>query len=89
MALSELEDCLAGGSSPEEHAEERELAERIDAFLRTLPGTERAVFVARYWYMASRTEIAQSFDLSPERVSMMLFRTRKKLRTMLKKEGLI
>ena len=89
LALSELEECLAGQGSPERAVEDREIAECIDAFLRTLPRMERAVFVARYWYMAPTEEIARRFDFTPGKVSGMLFRTRKKLRKALIKEGLI
>ena len=89
VALSELEDCLAGRGSPDESVEVREITECVDAFLRTLPAVERQVFVARYWYMASGAEIAESFAISPGKAASMLFRTRKKLRAVLKKEGLL
>ena len=87
LALEELEQCVAGGHSPEQVIEKQELAKAINRFLDTLPTPERRVFLARYWYMDSIQEIATHFRFSQSKVMSMLFRTRNKLRRQLEKEG--
>ena len=87
LALEELERCIAGGQSPEREIEKKELVQAINRFLDKLPITERRVFLARYWYMDSIQEIAFRFQFSQSKVRSMLFRTRKKLRKHLEKEG--
>ena len=89
LALEELEECLPGPDSPEREAEQRELAERIDRFLRTLPETERQIFVERYWYMARIEEIAGAHGFSKAKTTSQLHRTRKKLGRLLEKEELL
>ncbi|MBQ3276351.1 MAG: RNA polymerase subunit sigma-70, partial [Oscillospiraceae bacterium] len=59
------------------------------AFLRALPDTERQVFLSRYWYMAGVDEIAKRFGFTHGKTAGMLFRTRKKLRNMLRKENIL
>ena len=85
--VDELSECLPGGGDPESAAVQRELAERIDRFLRSLPEDERDVFVARYWYMTAVEDIGRSFGFSRSKTASMLHRTRKKLRRALETEG--
>lgn len=87
LALEELEQCVAGGNSPEREVERKELVRTIDRFLDTLSVTERRVFLARYWYMDPIREIAAHWGFSQSKVMSMLLRTRKKLRRQLEKEG--
>ncbi len=85
--LDELAECLPGREDPAGAAEEKALSERISAFLRGLPETERQVFVSRYWYMTPVDRIADRFGFSHAKTASMLHRTRKKLRDALTKEG--
>ena len=85
--LDELAECLPGGDDPARVAEEKDLSERIAAFMRTLPETEQQVFVARYWYMAPVDTIARRFGFTRAKTAAMLHRTRKKLRAALSKGG--
>ena len=64
-----------------------ELSEIIDRFLRGLPQIECNVFVCRYWYYDSISDICTQFNMGESRVKMMLLRTRKKLAKYLEKEG--
>ena len=89
LALEELEECVAGGTSPEQALEEKELEALIGRFVASLPQTERRVFVLRYFYLAQISEIALSLRFSSGKVKSMLFRSRGKLRTALEKEGLL
>ena len=88
LSLEELGDC-AGGETPEVALQRRELALRFNDFLSTLPETERSVFLCRYWYLDSVGKISETFGFSQSKVSTMLHRTRKKLRTVLEKEGYV
>ena len=89
LALEELEECLPGPDSPEREAEQKELAERIDRFLRTLPESERQIFVERYWYVARIEDIARAHGFSKAKTTSQLHRTRKKLGRLLEKEELL
>ena len=86
--LSELEDCIPGFESTERHAEDQETAAVISRFLRTLDPDTRNIFLRRYWYADSISEIAARFSTNESRVKSSLFRTRKKLRAVLEKEGI-
>lgn len=87
LALEELAEC-ASPQDVQAQAEASELAERIGAFLRTIPSTYRRVFVCRYWYFDSIEVIAEQFGFSKSKVKSMLHRTRGKLRKYLEKEGI-
>ncbi|MBR2581889.1 MAG: RNA polymerase sigma factor [Oscillospiraceae bacterium] len=89
LVLDELEECIPGGTSPERALEEKELESSIGRFVAALPKMERTVFVLRYFYLAPIDEIAQRLSFSSGKVKSMLFRSRKKLRERLEKEGLI
>lgn len=87
LVLDELEECVSGTGDVETEVERLELQRKLNAFLLALPGVDRQVFVCRYWYMDSVSDIADRFACSESKVKSMLYRTRKKLRTMLEKEG--
>lgn len=87
LALEELENCIPGGEDPEKTLARKELLRSIDSFLEELPAAERKVFVCRYWYLDSVSDIAERFGFSESKVKTMLFRTREKLRVKLGKEG--
>ena len=89
LALEELEEGAACSGGVEEAVEAQELSAAIDRFLETLPAAERAVFVARYWFLASLPEISEIFGFSGSKTKSMLFRTREKLKKYLHKEGLL
>ena len=89
LALEELQECVAGLQNVEMEYERKELARAYVRFLDTLSTTERRVFLCRYWYMDSISAIANYFGFSDSKVASMLHRIRKKLRTVLEKEGLL
>lgn len=88
LALDELDGCLASSFDVEKELEGRELTEFINSFLKTLPETERRVFVCRYWFLAPVAEIAEKFHFSQSKTTSMLYRSRKKLLAYLQQEGL-
>ena len=73
----------------QEEKKERELAETIDRFLRTLPERECSMFLRRCWYVDSVQSIAARYAIKENTAKSILFRTREKLRRYLAGEGII
>lgn len=88
LALDELAETLDGRTDMEKELELRELKTELRRFLTALEETERQVFLARYFFLASIPEIAEKFGYSRSKVTTMLYRTRHRLLNHLKEEGL-
>lgn len=86
-ALDELEECLASPETVEDALTVKELTRALDAFLDTLDRENRMLFVRRYWYADSISQLAKQFHMSGNHVSVRLHRIRDKLKDYLKKEG--
>lgn len=69
--------------------EEKELGRLLDSFLRAQSQENRLIFLRRFWYADSISEIADRYSLSPSAVQMRLSRTKAKLAEYLAKEGII
>lgn len=78
VSLSELEDCISGNSLDEQLAV-NELSAQINAFLAALPKDDRVLFVKRYWFSESISELADAFGITENNVSVRLSRIRGKL----------
>lgn len=89
ISLSELEECVSDGSTPEQETELLELADAISTYLRTLPEKSRDVFVCRYFFLDSIQEIAAFNGVSGSNIKSLLHRTRLGLKKYLEKEGFI
>ena len=87
LALAELDECISSNSSVEDLLDEALLTAAINAFLATLPAINRQIFVRRYWYVSSISDIAEQYDMSESKVKSMLFQLRKQLKSHLEKEG--
>lgn len=87
VIFDEVEEWLCSEDNVEQEVSERALADTISNFLESIPDAERNVFVRRYWYMQSVSEIAEYHGFSESKVKSMLFRSRKKLYSRLKKEN--
>lgn len=85
--LEELADCIAGESDLEEEIIANELAECIRVFLRMLPARDCDVFLRRYFFTESISEISAGYGLTNNHTSVILSRTRNKLKTYLAGEG--
>jgi RNA polymerase sigma-70 factor (ECF subfamily) len=85
--LDELADCVSGADDTEQEFNRQELAKAIDAFLRALPPNKRSIFVCRYWYTDSISEIARRHGMREGAVSMTLSRLRGKLHDYLSERG--
>ena len=85
VSLSEIADCVP--STPDEDIALSDLADAISRFLRTQDKKHRVVFVRRYTYGDSVSDISKCCAINEKTVATYLFRTRKKLKEFLKKEG--
>ena len=89
LILDEMEECIPSGVSVETEYDAKELVAAINRFLSTLDKEDRFLFVRRYWYADSVTELAVLTNGSANRISVRLFRLREKLRITLMKEGFL
>ena len=91
ILLSELEDCIPerNTTSPEQAQEAQLIHECINDCLEELDQTARIAFVMRYFHGESIEEICTRFSFSESKTKSMLFRTRKKLKEHLEKEGVV
>lgn len=84
----ELDESVpAAESGPEEAWEAREIGEVLNRFLGELDRKTCAVFVARYYYAFSITELAKRYGLSERQAKYLLQKTRGKLKEYLEKAG--
>lgn len=77
--LDELAGCVSGNDNVEQIYEHKELVAAINGFLGTLPAEKRNIFVCRYWYTDSISNIAARYKMTYAAVSMELNRLRTKL----------
>lgn len=87
VSLDELDDCIPGGDTMDEEERSKLIGKSISDFLRGQKELARKVFVCRYFYCDSVSEIAERFDISESHVKSMLLRLRLKLKTHLEREG--
>lgn len=84
IPLSELEAIMPN----EQNVESEQLGSIISDFLRTEKADVRIIFLRRYWFFDSVKDIARQCACSESKIKSILFRTRNRLRSYLKKEGI-
>ena len=89
VALQELEETIPALSTVETDYDAKELSRYLNQFLRKISRDDRYLFLRRYWYGDSISEVAQQLDIPPHTASVRLFRLRQKLQDYLQKEGMI
>ena len=89
VALDDLAECIPDRSDVEDTYGAKELAAEINSFLDTLDFLDKFVFMRRYWYSDSLTDISRMSGLSYKTVSVRLTRIKEKLKKHLMKEGLL
>ena len=88
IMLSELEDCLpAEEPCHSEGGLDETVGALLSEFIRSLDPETEILFVRRYIYLESVGQLAERFGLDENRVSVRLYRARKKLKKLLEKEG--
>lgn len=87
LVLEELSFCVSGQDDPSQAYDRKELIAAINAWLRHLPPRSRHIFLCRYWFTDSITDISRRFGISQGAVSMTLQRLRNKLQQHLAQRG--
>lgn len=86
VSLSELEDLVADKEVRTDFGEE-ELGKLISAFLKKEKEITRNVFIRKYFFFDSISEIAKRYSFTESKVKNMLYHSRNKLKEYLKEEG--
>lgn len=87
LVLSELEECIPAPGGVEEEFMAKELAASVNRFVQALPERDAVLFVRRYFFTESLAAVAARCGISPNNASVILNRTRRKLKAHLEKEG--
>ena len=87
ISLSELEEILSDESIAADVSNE-EIGKAISVFLRKEKADSRKVFIRKYYFFDSISEIAERYDFTESKVKNMLYHTRNKLKEYLIKEGI-
>ena len=85
--LSELSETVPEADS-RDFNEDFALRKAIEKFLSSLDEKTRNIFLQRYFYLYPLASIAKGNGMKESAVSMLLFRTRKKLKEYLQKEDI-
>lgn len=83
----EIEQCIPAPDDVECRIDDTELSDVINSFLGRLSEEKRNIFIRRYWYLDSVTDISKRFGLSESKIKTTLFRCRNELRRYLEEEG--
>ncbi len=87
VIMGELSECALGGNTTDEEIDYKLLGKSISDFLRTVSERDRKIFLLRYFYGYSVSDIADKLGITANNTSAILTRTRSKLRAYLKNEG--
>ena len=85
--LDEIGQIVSGHDNVEQELNYKELVQAINTFLDTLSTEKRHMFICRYWYTDSISDIAVRYGMREGAVSMALNRLRLKLRCYLLERG--
>ena len=82
-----MQECIPADNDTEAEIEADFLSTYIDDFLKTCSEEQQNLFVRRYWYFESISEIAEAYGFSQSKVKTTLFRMREDLKKHLEKGG--
>lgn len=88
VSFEELEAVLSDNQI-RNNMENEELGAAISRFLRTESAESRNVFLRKYWFFDSISDISERYGFSTGKVKSMLHRTRNRLKLYLRKEGIM
>lgn len=88
ISFSELEDVISNDLLSSD-LEDKEIGRLLNSFLRNAKQESRKVFIRRYYFLDSISDISSRYGYSESKVKNMLYHTRKKLREYLEKEGIV
>lgn len=84
---AEMESCIPDTSAETSVAGE-EIGRLLNIFLAGLSEEKRLIFIRRYWFGDSISDISKRYGLGASKVKVSLLRTRNALKIFLEKEGL-
>lgn len=84
---AELEQCIPAPDDVACRMDDLALRDALNSFLGTLGEEKRNIFLRRYWYLDSISDISKRFACSESKVKITLFRCRGQLREHLEQEG--
>lgn len=85
VSLSELENVIPDNCISD--IGDEQLGKLISDFLRMEKPDARNVFIRKYWFFDTVSEIADRYSFSESKVKSMLYHTRNRLRDYLNREG--
>ncbi|MBR3768189.1 MAG: sigma-70 family RNA polymerase sigma factor [Clostridia bacterium] len=88
VSLQELEECLPAENNITRKLLSDEITSLLNSFLESQNRVNRIIFVRRYYFSDSVTEISERVKLTENNVSVRLNRMRKILKNHLEKEGI-
>lgn len=83
----ELEQTVSGLETPESETDAKILMQEVSKYLKSLPKKRRVMFVRRYYYMDSVSDIAKDWNVKESYVRLTLYRVRNGLKKYLKDAG--
>ena len=89
LILDELDECIPSGCDIAEEANTNMLTGMINTWLGTLPATDRAFFLRRYYLCESVKDISERYGLNQNASAQKLLKLRNKLKDYLDKRGYI
>lgn len=87
LILDDFADVIPNGSSVERTSEHREMLAEINRFLGTLPEANRMAFVLRFFCFEDIPDIASRLGLGKKTVSAIIYRTKNKSESILKRRA--
>ena len=87
VSLDEIDGYLPYEVSMEEEALIRDISRVLNEYLNTLSDRDEFIFICRYYYSDTISDIAKMLDLNPKTVSAALLKLREGLKDRLEKEG--
>ncbi len=87
LCFDELSECLTDKSEIYDSMEVEELKSIIEKFLYKRSKDERNIFICRYFFGDSISDISKQFNYSVSKIKTTLYRSRKELKQYLIKEG--
>lgn len=87
LIFNELSEFISDKETVEDEFERQELIKIINDFLKELTAEKRNIFICRYWYFDSISDIGARFKKSENNISVILNRLRVKLRDYLSERG--
>lgn len=89
ISLEELMECMPSVAPDSSSDEENSgLTDVVERFLHTLSKRNRVVFVKKYWYFKTVSDISEETKMSETSIKVLLHRLRKQLKAFIEKEGI-